>query len=209
MHRHRVGFLLFDQFEDLDFFGPWEIFAIWRDHFNGPNELLLLSEGGGWVTSAKGLTLQVTSDLSSCPALDYLLIPGGLGTRKAVENPSILQFIQAQALRCRHILSVCTGAFLLQAAGLLANRQATTHWESVARLAHFPEVTVTATRYTRDDNLWTAAGVSAGIDMALAFVAAVAGEQTAGDIQLYAEYYPAPTIYPNRQNILPKYVVEK
>jgi transcriptional regulator GlxA family with amidase domain len=93
------------------------------------------------------------------------------------------------------VLSVCTGAFILQAAGLLKGKKATTHWRSLDRLREFQEVSVIEERFVRDGNIWTAAGISAGIDLALAFVADQAGKEVAGKVQLHAEYYPDNTKY--------------
>ncbi len=96
-----------------------------------------------------------------------------------------------QASGAKVVLSVCTGAFVLHRAGLLAGRRATTHWGSLDRLRALGDVTVVEERYVRDGNVWSAAGVSAGIDMSLAFIAHEAGETTAGKVQLAAEYYPS------------------
>ena len=202
----RFGFLLFDEFEDLDFAGPWEMIAVWSKQFNGPQELCLISESGTDITSAKGLTLKTSFNFYTCPALDYLLIPGGWGTRREVNNQKLLAFIKKQAQDCQQLLSVCTGSFLLQAAGLLHGKKAATHWGSVDRLRAFTDVAVVEERYTRDGSIWTSAGVSAGIDMALAFIAAIAGEAIAGNVQLFAEYYPQARIYPANTGPLPKYV---
>lgn len=141
------------------------------------------------------------------PALDYLLIPGGQGTLTEVNNPNITAFIKTQSASCKAILSVCTGSFLLQAAGLLKDKKATTHWASLERLRAFKDIEVIEKRFIRDGNLWTSAGVSAGIDMTLNFIAETAGEETAGDIQLYTEYYPESCVYPNKMNVLPGYVL--
>jgi transcriptional regulator GlxA family with amidase domain len=108
----------------------------------------------------------------------------------------LINFIRHRAPSCRYILSVCTGAFLLQAAGLLRNKRATTHWKSLRRLRACGDVTVIEERFVRDGNIWTASGISAGIDLALAFVAELAGEDMAGKVQqLAAEYYPQQRIY--------------
>ena len=128
---------------------------------------------------------------SECPPLDYLLVPGGQGTRTEVDNQTLIDFVAGQAKGCQAVLSVCTGSFLLHRAGLLSGRRATTHWASLPRLAEVGDVTVCPERVVRDGDVWTAAGVSAGIDLALAFIAAVAGETVAGKIQLGAEYYPS------------------
>jgi transcriptional regulator GlxA family with amidase domain len=191
------GFLLFPDVEELDFIGPWEIIGMWSKHFNGPERRLLISQNGDAVACAKGLSVNPHNSFADCPALDYLLIPGGQGTRQEVENSALLDFVRRQAAGCQQVLSVCTGSFILQAAGLLMNKRATTHWGSLNRLRQFPEVTVVEERFVRDGNVWTAAGVSAGIDLALALVADVAGEETAGKVQLAAEYYPSSARYGN------------
>jgi transcriptional regulator GlxA family with amidase domain len=151
---------------------------------------LTISQSGAEVQCAKGLRIVPDYSFDSCPPLDYLLIPGGWGTRKEVANKELLQFVKKQADSCKQVLSVCTGAFILQAAGLLKGKRATTHWRSLERLREFQEVTVMEQRFVRDGNIWTAAGISAGIDLALAFVADQAGEEIAGKVQLFAEYYP-------------------
>lgn len=204
MHKNKkFGFLLFNQFEDLDFFGPWEMIALWSQQFDGP-ELVLVSETGGEITSAKGLVLKTTTNFSNCPLLDFLLIPGGQGTRREVDNEALINFVKERAPQSHSLLSVCTGAFILQKANLLKNKEATTHWASLERLKAFPEVIVAPKRYTVTGNLWTSAGVSAGIDMILAFIAHIAGEEVAGDIQRWTEYYPNHKIYTKTN--LPKYM---
>lgn len=112
-----------------------------------------------------------------------------------VENAALIRFVQQQAASCKHILSVFTGAFILQAAGFLQGKRATTHWQLLSRLRAYPEVTVVEQRFVRDGNIWTATGISAGIDLALAFIADQAGEDVAGRIQLAAEYYPHTITY--------------
>lgn len=189
------GIVLFNGFEDLDFFGPWEMLAVWsRDH-GGPT-LLLISEKKQSVISTKGLTIQTQYSFSDCPPLDYLLVPGGMGTRTEVNNRELIAFIKQQATHCQHILSVCTGAFLLQAADLLENKTVTTHWASIERLKAFTGLTVVQERFVRDGNIWSSSGVSAGIDLALAFIATVGGENIAGKVQHFTEYYPSSFLYP-------------
>ncbi len=184
------GFLVFPDVEELDFIGPWEIIGMWSQHFGGPAQNLIVSQTGGVVRCVKGLKVAADCSFDACPPLDYLLIPGGQGTRTEVDNPELLGFVRIQAANCRQVLSVCTGAFILQAASLLQGKKATTHWRSLDRLRRFPEVTVVEERFVRDGNIWTAAGVSAGIDLALALIADQAGEEIAGKVQLAAEYYP-------------------
>jgi transcriptional regulator GlxA family with amidase domain len=184
------GFLLFPDLEELDLVGPWEIIGVWSKYAGGPEHRLTISQNGGTTVCAKGLRMVADHSFADCPPLDYLLIPGGQGTRAEVTNQELLEFVRRQAASCREVLSVCTGSFILQAAGLLDGKRATTHWASLDRLRAFADVTVDEKRFVRDGHIWTAAGVSAGIDLALALVADQAGEEVAGKVQLYAEYYP-------------------
>jgi transcriptional regulator GlxA family with amidase domain len=123
--------------------------------------------------------------------LDFLLVPGGHGKRREVDNPVLVKFVVEQAERCQGVLSVCTGTFILHRAGLLTNRKATTHWASLDRLRALGGVVVVVDRVVRDGKIWTSAGVSAAIDLALAFIEHMAGGKIAGRIQLGAEYYPS------------------
>ncbi len=204
----QFGFLLFDQFEDLDFFGPWEMFGLWHKNFNGP-KLVTISETGAPVSSTKNLTITPDYTIENCPALDYLLVPGGQGTRTEVNNKNLISFIAKQATHCEQVLSVCTGAFMLHQAGLLNDKQATTHWASLDRLRALSKVSVLEQRFVNDGNIWTSAGIAAGMDMALAFIAAISDEKTAGNIQLQTEYYPQQKIYPHDNVKLPAYVTKQ
>jgi transcriptional regulator GlxA family with amidase domain len=184
------GFLLFNQLEELDLVGPWEIINAWRVSAHGPS-CLTISQTGGEIICAKGLKLVADYSFENCPDLDYLLIPGGVGRKQEMHNDILLNFVRRQARRCKAIASVCTGAFILHEAGLLKNKSATTHWASLDELREIKDLNVEEARFIRNENIWTAAGVSAGIDMALALIAAEAGEETASQVQLYAEYYPS------------------
>jgi transcriptional regulator GlxA family with amidase domain len=183
------GFLIFDDAEELDWVGPWEVVTAWGRLAGGPQRCLTVSQTLGVVRCAKGLRVLADYSFVDCPPLDYLLVPGGQGTRREVHNAALVEFVRTQAARCRQVLSVCTGSFVLHAAGLLEDKPATTHWGSLNRLRE-AGVTVREERWLRTGNVWTAAGVSAGIDLALAVVAAEAGDETAGEVQLYVEYYP-------------------
>jgi transcriptional regulator GlxA family with amidase domain len=107
----------------------------------------------------------------------------------------LIDFVASQAETCRVILSVCTGSFILHSAGLLQNKKATTHFSRLDNLRNLKDVEVAEKRFVKEGKVWTSAGVSAGIDMALELVAHEAGEETAGKVQLYAEYYPAGNRY--------------
>jgi transcriptional regulator GlxA family with amidase domain len=194
------GILVFDQVEELDFVGPWEMLTMWRKNANGPENCIIVSETLEPVICAKGLSINPHASFASCPSLDYLLIPGGQGTRTEVDNPVLIDFVVNQAKNCKALLSVCTGSFVLHAAGLLSGKKATTHWGSLERLRALGDVTVVEQRYVQDGNVWSSAGVSAGTDLMLAFIASVADETTAGKIQFAAEYYPSSVKYGGFEN---------
>jgi transcriptional regulator GlxA family with amidase domain len=189
------GFLLFPGLEELDLVGPWEMVSIWSKYVQGPERCLMVAQGTGPVLCAKGMSINPHVAFSDCPPLDCLLVPGGEGTRREVDNEALIRFVAQQATSCRAVLSVCTGAFILHRAGLLSGRRATTHWGSLQRLRDLGDVEVVEERIVKDGNIWTAAGISAGIDLALAFIESVAGEKTAGQVQFIAEYYPSGKLY--------------
>ena len=184
------GILVFDDVEELDFVGPWEMLTMWGKVAEGPSPCLIVAQNAGPVRCAKGLSINPQVSFADCPILDYLLVPGGQGTRREVSNPVLLDFVAAQARQARAMLSVCTGSFVLHAAGLLSGKRATTHWASLDRMRALGDVTVLEQRWVRDGTVWTSSGVSAGIDLMLAFIAATAGDEVAGQVQLAAEYYP-------------------
>jgi transcriptional regulator GlxA family with amidase domain len=185
------GFLLFDDLEELDLVGPWEIISIWRKHLGGPAGCLMIAEKANPVKCFNGMIITPHKTFADAPRLDYLLVPGGRGTRKEVENKSLIEFVAGQAETCRFVLSVCTGSFILHSAGLLKHKKATTHFSMLDNMRNLADVEVCEKRFVKDGKVWTSAGVSAGIDMALELVAQEAGEETAGKVQLYAEFYPA------------------
>ncbi|HEX2966979.1 MAG TPA: DJ-1/PfpI family protein [Syntrophorhabdaceae bacterium] len=190
-----LGFLVFPDLEELDLIGPWEMAGMWSKFFDGPENRIMVAQSHDPVLCAKGLSLNPHMSFEQCPQLDFLLVPGGEGTRKEVDNPLLVRFIAEQAKQCRAVLSVCTGAFLLHKAGLLSGKKATTHWNSLARLRELGDVTVIEERIVHDENIWSSAGVSAGIDLMLAFIKDVAGEETAAKVQFASEYYPSSERY--------------
>lgn len=189
------GILVFDDVEELDFAGPWEMLGMWSKVADGPSRRLIVSQKRAPITCAKGLSINPHVSFAECPQLDYLLVPGGQGTRREVGNPELIDFVTRQAAHCKAVLSVCTGAFILHAAGLLSGKKATTHWGSLDRLRALGDVTVLEERYVQDGNVWSSAGVSAGIDLMLAFIASVAGEDLAGKVQFSSEFYPSSVRY--------------
>ena len=164
---------------------------MWSKYGEGPENCLIIGQTLDAITCAKGLSINPHASFSTCPTLDYLLVPGGQGTRIEVSNPSLLQFISNQAQHCKAVLSVCTGSFVLHAAGLLSGKKATTHWGSLQRLRDLGDVEVIEQRFVHDGKIWSSAGISAGTDLMLAFIANIAGEEIAGKVQFAAEYYPS------------------
>ncbi len=191
----RFGIVLFPGVEELDVVGPWEMATLWARQPGGPSQCLLIAQEEAPITCAKGMLLLPHASFATAPPLDVLLVPGGQGTRTEVANRELIAFIRRQAASCRAVLSVCTGSFLLQAAGLLSGRRATTHWASLDRLRALGDVEVVEERFTRDGAIWTAAGISSGIDLMLHFIAETAGEDVAATVQLESEYFPAARIY--------------
>jgi transcriptional regulator GlxA family with amidase domain len=194
------GVLVFNQVEELDFVGPWEMLTLWAKNAEGPESCIIVGQSLEPIICAKGLSINPHASFATCPQLDYLLIPGGQGTRREVDNPALIDFVSRQARNCKAILSVCTGSFVLHAAGLLSGRKATTHWGSLDRLRALGDVTVVEQRYVEDGKVWSSAGVSAGTDLMLAFIASVSGEAAAGKVQFAAEYYPARVNYGGFEN---------
>jgi transcriptional regulator GlxA family with amidase domain len=191
--RQRIGILLFDAAEELDFVGPWEVFtmlAAQRDDV----EVFTVAEHDRAQRCAKGMRVLPDRTLDAAGDLDLLLVPGGQGTRREVDNPVLIEWLRKRAPRCSWVTSVCTGSLLLCEAGLARGRRVTTHWAFVEALrSRYPDTQVLAdVRYVRDGNLVTAAGVSAGIDMALWLCGQIWGVEAARRTQRAMQYEPAP-----------------
>ena len=184
----------------LDFCGPFEVLSTTglgeprvREE-PSPYEVVLIAESSGLVAAAGGLKVVADYGLDDCPRLDVLLVPGGWGTREQVDNAGLLEWIRGRSREVEIVASVCTGAMLLAAAGLLDGRRATTHDASLDRTeASYAAVTVVrGERVVEDDPFVTSAGISAGIDLALGLVARHHGEAVARGTASHMEYpYPA------------------
>ena len=120
------GFLLFPDLEELDLVGPWEMIAMWSKYAGGPQKYLMIAESEEPIRCSNGMIVTPHATFNNAPQLDYLLIPGGLGTRTQVKNERLTDFVARQAQTCKAVLSVCTGSFILHAAGLLTGKRATT-----------------------------------------------------------------------------------
>jgi transcriptional regulator GlxA family with amidase domain len=195
----RIGILIFDDAEELDFAGPWEVFTminevLARQGEERPHDVKLIAERADPVRCAKGMRVLPDSTTAQCEALDVLLIPGGMGTRREVKNEALLAWIATVSARCQWITSVCTGALLLTAAGPAKGKRVTTHWGFIEQLRARGEAAevLEHVRYVRDGNVVTAAGVSAGIDMALWLTGQLHDAATARLVQHAMEYDPAP-----------------
>jgi cyclohexyl-isocyanide hydratase len=179
----RIGFVLFPRLTQLDLTGPYEVFGRLPDA-----QVLLV---GPESRSDTGLRLQSDATFDASPQLDVLCVPGGPGVNGGMEDEALLSFLRRQSQHASWITSVCTGALVLGAAGLLQGYRATTHWLSLDLLPRFGAIPVRE-RVVIDRNRATGGGVTAGIDFGLRLAAELRGEKVAKEIQLLIEYDPAP-----------------
>ena len=199
MERQQVAILIFPDVEVLDFCGPFEVFSVTRRDDTrrredpSPFEVRLVAETRDVVVATGGLKVTPDCTLDECPPLDVLVVPGGWGTRQGIKNLRLLEWIAARGAVVPTLTSVCTGSMLLGYAGLLDGRRATTHWRSLEWMREsFPRVTVEdALHVVEDGNVFTSAGISAGIDMALRVVTRLHGERIGRETARHMEYpYP-------------------
>lgn len=181
-----IVFVLFPNVTQLDFTGPLQVLS----RLPGASVHLAAQTLDPVPTDAV-LTLNPTSTFADCPPADVLCIPGGFGVDEAIFAPDLMAFVKREGARAKYVTSVCTGAFVLGAAGLLEGKRATTHWAYHDALADVGAVPVKS-RVVRDGNIFTGGGVTAGIDFAFTLAAEIAGEAFARSLQLGLEYDPAP-----------------
>ena len=182
----RLGVLLYPGFEVLDVFGPVEMFG----NLTGVVDVVTVAQEAGPVASAQGPSVNADYDFATCPHLDLLLVPGGIGTRAEVENPALLEWLGRRADEVEVAMTVCTGTALLARTGLLDGRRATTnkmlfHWvaENGPRVHWVKEA-----RWVEDGKFVTSSGVSAGMDMALAVIGRIASPQVSDSLAIGTEY---------------------
>ena len=192
-----IGVALFDGAEELDWAGPWEVLAAWAEQWpdDGVHVFTLAREDRP-VTCAKGLRVLPDETWETAPPLDVLVYPGGRGTRRELEDEAVLDWIRGLAAGETVVASVCTGSLVLAAAGLLDGKPATTHWgslELLPTLGHDIEVRADD-RFVDNGSVLTAAGVSAGIDMALHLVARLHSTERAREVRRYIQYDPEPPV---------------
>lgn len=196
MERKHVGIVLFEDIEVLDFCGPFEVFSVARINEErrheepSPFAIFLVAEKLAPVVTAGGMKVLPNHTFESCPKLDILVVPGGWGTRKEINNRMMLDWLQNRASEVETLTSVCTGSMLLGSAGLLNGLHATTHWRSLDWMRDsFPLVKVEYDKHVVvDGRVFTSAGISAGIDMALKVVARYYGESVARATARHMEY---------------------
>lgn len=198
-----IGMLLFPRLTQLDMTGPFEVLA----RLPGAR-MHLVWKSLDPVRADTGLAILPDTTLESCPQLDLICIPGGPGVAAVMEDEAVLGFLHRQAPGARYVTSVCTGALILGAAGLLRDKRATTHWASHDFLATLGATPVQE-RVVRDGKLFTGGGVTAGIDFALAIAAEIAGPEAAQAIQLQIEYAPAPPFSAGSPSSAPAPVLER
>lgn len=183
---YEIGLLIFPDITQLDMTGPYEVFIKFPDA-----RVHLIWKTRAPITVAGGMQIVPSTTYADCPQLDIICVPGGAGMNPLLNDAETLDFIRGQAKGAKYVTSVCTGALVLGAAGLLKGKRATTHWMSHDMLSEFGAIPVSE-RVVRDGNVFTGGGVTAGIDFALTLAAEELGADAAKKIQLGIEYNPAP-----------------
>jgi putative intracellular protease/amidase len=184
----QIAILIFDRLTALDAVGPYEVLS----RLPGAKVTFVAQEPGPKRTDTGGLALLADASLGELPRPDIVLVPGGPGRRALMEDGPVHEWLRAANETSTWTASVCTGSLVLAAAGLLTGRRATSHWNALEELGELGAVPAPEERVVFDGKLVTGAGVSAGIDMALALAARIAGDQVAQAIQLGIEYDPQP-----------------
>ena len=194
-----IGIFIFDDAEELDFVGPYEVWqmvntVLRRTDNPEPLNVFLISETGEDIVAAKNMRVGAHKAMADISSLDVLCVPGGFGTRSLIQNEAVIDWIGTVASDCEWVTSVCTGAFVLAKAGLTEGKSLTTHW---AAFDEFKSLGLEGTllpniRYVVDGKLVTAAGVSAGIDMALWLTGQLFTPSLAREVQRAMQYDPTP-----------------
>jgi transcriptional regulator GlxA family with amidase domain len=190
-----IAIVLFDGAEELDWAGPWEVFAAWRDGW--PDDgigVFTVASTKEPVVCAKGLRVLADHTWETAPEADVVVWPGGRGTRPMLGDEEVRTRVRSLAERADVMASVCTGALVYADAGLLAGRRATTHWGSLGRLAELGAEVDADARWVDHGDVITSAGVSAGIDMALYLVARLHSRERAAEVRRYIQYDPEPPV---------------
>ncbi|MGA8614067.1 MAG: DJ-1/PfpI family protein [Xanthobacteraceae bacterium] len=198
----QIGLFIFPAMTQLDFAGPYEVFSRLPD-----TAVDIVARSLDPVRTERGLELVPTVTCDECPPLDVIVIPGGPGQQGLMHDDAVLGFVCRQAEQARYVTSVCTGALVLGAAGLLEGYRATTHWLSLSLLELYGAIPV-AERVVVDRNRVTGGGITAGIDFGLHLAAMLRGETVAQQIQLQMEYNPAPPFNSGSPDTAPREIVD-
>lgn len=183
-----IGFLVFDGMEELDLVGPWEMFSAWGETGSG-GRCLTIGMTTDSVRCRFGLCVTPDASIAAAPRIEALLIPGGDGSRVAADEPDIVDFVRDRAHGGTTMLSVCTGVRILHAAGLLHRRSVTTHHAAFDEVEAWDGVELLrGRRVVRDSDVWTSAGVTAGMDLALAAIESWSSRDEADRVWTYVEY---------------------
>lgn len=193
-----IGIALFDGAEELDWAGPWEVLSYWAHRYpeDGVEVFTVARHNSRPIECAKGLRVLADHSWETAPPIDVLVYPGGIGTRDQVGDEAVREWVRSVHERARLTTSVCTGAFVLADAGLLKGRPATTHWDDFDELLAI-DGSIQARRDERfvdDGEIITAAGISAGIDMALHLIIRLESADRAGEIKRRIQYEPDPPV---------------
>ncbi len=189
-----VGIVVFDDAEDLDFIGPWEVFHVANRLFPGSFPTKLLSTGQDRIRTRYGLSVELSGCAYDADQCQLLVLPGGAGRTAAMKDSRLLDFLKRSHDQGVILASVCTGAFILAEAGLLRGKTATTHWSALDELSAYPDLRVVQRRFVDEGDIVTSAGISAGIDMALHIVSRFRGAQAAREVARRMEYLPSQPI---------------
>ena len=186
-----IAFVLFPDFEELDYAGPYEVFGTAARYVDkGWRVFTVAAER--MTRGTNGMSVEADYLFDDAPAAGLIVVPGGFGTRPGMDDAALVGYVKRAGGGARYVTSVCTGALLLHRAGFLAGRRAATHWAARKELAQLGGVEVVEERWVQDGNVITAAGVSAGIDMALYVVGLLKSPDEARKVQRIMEYEPSP-----------------
>ena len=192
----RIAIFLFNDAEELDWAGPWEVLATWMQFHPDEAQVFTLAQEEGPIKCAKGLRVLPDHTWSSAPEFDVLLYPGGMGTRTHLDNEEIRSWLHKTKDSGALLTSVCTGSLVYADDGFLDGRPATTHWGSLELLSSLGDsIDVRENdRFVDDGDIITASGVSAGIDMALHLIQRLHSTERAKEVRRYIQYDPAPPV---------------
>lgn len=197
-----VGCLIFERMDQIDFTGPFEVLSRMPD-----TTVRIIGKERSPVRDVQGLVLSPDLSIAEAGLFDVLLVPGGYGQQALMDDEEVLELIRKHVESGRLLFSVCTGALLCGAAGVLRGRHVTTHWSARHLMPHYGAV-LTEARVVVDGKILSAAGVTAGLDAALVLVSLLRGDAAAQEIQLAIEYAPAPIFHSGTPESAPEEVLE-